>query len=48
MDQELEKAIDDAGRDRVFDLMRANGWSGPLPKWMWWEAVRMVRERASA
>jgi hypothetical protein len=41
-DDALEAAIDRAGRDKVFALIRSYGWQGPLPKWMWWEAVRMV------
>lgn len=46
MDKELESAIDNAGRDRVFAFMRANGWtpySAP-PKWVWWAAVSAVQE----
>lgn len=44
MDTELEAAIDRAGRDIVFAVMRAHGWSaGDMPpKWAWWEAVRLV------
>ena len=41
MDNELEMAIDQAGRVLVFAVMRAAGWSGydTPPKWVWWEAV---------
>lgn len=43
-DPELEQAIDSVGRQRVFNLARANGWrpgTAP-PKWVWWELVRRV------
>lgn len=44
MDQELEALIDRAGRQQVFDLMRASGW-GPYdrpPKFAWQEACRLL------
>jgi hypothetical protein len=45
MDVQLENAISEAGRERVFAIMRAAGW-GPHdnpPKWVWWRAVGMAR-----
>ena len=46
MDKALEAAIDDAGRDKVFALMRASGWTGAdaPPKWVWQQAVYEVRK----
>lgn len=46
IDNELEKAIDEAGREAVFAIMRAAGWSSvdQPPKWAWWEAVRRAIE----
>ena len=43
MDEQLEAAIEAAGRDRVFALVRGMGW-GPdgAPKWVWYEAARKV------
>lgn len=37
MDEELEKAIDEVGRDRVFDRAAAYGWprGSGAPKWVW-------------
>lgn len=46
MDDELERAIEEAGRDAVFKVMVMNGWvaySHP-PKWVWWEAIREARQ----
>ena len=41
----LENAISKAGRDRVFAVVRAAGWTprDSIPEFVWWEAVRMVR-----
>ncbi len=46
MDKELEKAIDDAGREAVCNVIRANGLSAndSVPEWIWWTAVRQVKE----
>lgn len=43
----LEQAIDDAGRDKVFALAQANGWtlSMPPPKWVWWQIIREVERQ---
>ena len=48
MDKELEAAIDAVGRDKVFALMRANGWrhGDEPPKWAWWHAVQLAGARA--
>ena len=45
MDKGLEDAIDAAGRDKVFAIMRAAGWTGydRPPKWVWREAVAKAR-----
>lgn len=50
VDHELEDAIDDAGRNEVFALAEANGWSAsnPPPKSLWWEIVRQVRARKTS
>lgn len=44
MDEELEKAIDEAGREAVFAVVRSAGWTPgeSLPKWIWESAVRQV------
>ena len=50
VDAELEAAIDLAGRDRVFTLVRAAGWTAghAVPKFVGWDAVRSVeRDRRS-
>ena len=47
MDEALESAIDEVGRDRVFARARAHGYSpgsGAIEKWMWWQIVRDLRE----
>lgn len=46
-DAQLENAISKAGRERVFALVRAVGWSSTdiIPKYVWWDAVRLI-ERA--
>jgi hypothetical protein len=45
MDEELEKAIDGAGRQTVFSIIRSAGWTpnDSIPKWIWWSAVRQAR-----
>lgn len=53
MDQELEDAIERAGRMQVLSYMQSMGWPAgtPLPKHMWWTAVAEVsamKERARA
>ena len=45
VDFELEKAIDEVGRDRVFDCARSAGWgehSHP-PKYVWWSIIAELR-----
>lgn len=45
MDAELEAAIDEVGRGKVFALAELNGWT-PFcapPKYVWWEIVRQLR-----
>jgi hypothetical protein len=44
MDEHLERAIDEAGRENVFALILSAGWSPnySIPKWVWWSAVRQV------
>lgn len=44
MDRELEALIDKAGRRRVFDYMRANGWtqSESPPKYVWQTACHEI------
>lgn len=43
-DVKLEKALDKAGRDKVFDYLRSMGWltTAPPPKWVWWAAIEGV------
>lgn len=45
-DEALEQAINAAGRDKVFAMMRAAGWSSldAPPKHAWWAAVRLAKE----
>jgi hypothetical protein len=47
MEQELEAAIDRAGRDKVFARAQSYGWppgSSP-PPWVWWQiAQELIRE----
>ncbi len=47
MDENLERAIDSAGRERVFALVSANGWAGGPAKFIWWLAVATLRERGA-
>ena len=44
-DIELEAAIDEVGRHRVFDLMHYYGWNSydAPPKYVWWQAVFQLR-----
>lgn len=46
IDQELEKAIDEAGREKVFAIAKANGWDGSMsvPKGFWWDFCRQAKE----
>lgn len=45
MNEALEKAIDEVGRDRVFMRARSHGWSdGGAPEWVWWGIVQEVRD----
>lgn len=42
-DLELEQLIEKAGRDKVFALVRENGWSGPMvPRMVWIVAAQQV------
>lgn len=46
MNEALEKAIDEVGRDRVFMRARSHGWGsqdGP-PEWVWWGIVQELRD----
>lgn len=45
MDEELEMAIDETGRERVFAAARTLGWSprNCPPKWVWWSIIAEVR-----
>jgi len=47
MDPEIEALIDCAGRDDVFSLMMAQGWTPSVgaPKWVWRIAASKVLER---
>lgn len=49
LDTDLEQQIDAAGRERVFAIVRAAGWSAvdSVPKFVWYEAVRMCRQRTA-
>lgn len=44
-DDALERAIDEAGRDKVFALARASGWDGymAVPKAYWWDFCRQAK-----
>lgn len=43
-DDLLEKAIDQVGRDKVFDRARALGWGdGGAPSFVWWGIVRELQ-----
>lgn len=49
MDEELEKAIDRAGRDNVFIRARTYGWrDGPPPKFVWWGIVAELMQEQQA
>jgi poly-gamma-glutamate capsule biosynthesis protein CapA/YwtB (metallophosphatase superfamily) len=45
MDKELEDAIDEVGRDKVFIRARMLGWSpgSAPPKHVWWGIVSQIR-----
>jgi hypothetical protein len=44
MDQELEKAIDEVGREKVFQRARNIGWTDDVPPaWVWWGIVNELR-----
>lgn len=47
MDEELEKAIDEVGRDGVFRRAKEVGWryGNPPPKWVWWGIVAELRQQ---
>lgn len=48
MDQELEAAIDRAGRDAVFARARALGWgaNSPPPKYVWYGIISEITSGA--
>lgn len=46
MDEALEKAIDEVGRELVFEAARSCGWTSPLappPKYVWWGIVNQLK-----
>lgn len=45
MNADLERAIDDVGRDRVFLRAKSYGWSnGDVPpEYVWWGIVQELR-----
>lgn len=44
MDHELEAAIEDVGREKVFQRARENGWGNDTPPvWVWWLIVNELR-----
>ncbi|NQU59245.1 MAG: hypothetical protein HQ513_18605 [Rhodospirillales bacterium] len=45
MDKELEKAIDDAGKEAVCNVIRSAGFSAneSTPEWMWITAIKKVK-----
>jgi hypothetical protein len=46
-DEELERQIDEAGRNAVFARASAHGWKNvPPPKWVWYQIVAEVRAEA--
>jgi hypothetical protein len=50
MDYELEKAIDDVGREKVFQLAREYGWGNDQapPSCVWWGIVNDLRAAVPA
>jgi hypothetical protein len=43
--EKLEMASDAAGRDRVFDFARANGWGNARPPvCVWWGLMRELKK----
>lgn len=43
-DPELEKAIDEVGREKVFLTARQLGWGSETPpSWVWWNIVHVLR-----
>lgn len=45
IDLELEKAIDEVGRDRVFHCARKLGWGNHQPpKYVWWSIIAELRQ----
>jgi hypothetical protein len=45
VDDELEKAIDEVGRDKVFQRAKEVGWryGEDPPKWVWWGIIAELR-----
>lgn len=44
MEDELEKAIEAVGREKVFQRAREGGWGNDTPpKWVWWAIVNELR-----
>ena len=50
VDEDLEAAIDRAGRESVFAYVERMGYQRgePLPKWMWYYAAAEVLRRSEA
>lgn len=48
MNDELEKAIDEVGREKVFQRATEVGWryGEPPPKWVWWLIIAELRQSA--
>jgi hypothetical protein len=46
MDNELEAAIDQVGRDHVFLRAQAHGWGAGStpPAWVWWGIVQELKD----
>jgi hypothetical protein len=49
MSKELEKRINKAGREKVFERARSLGWvSGePVPVFVWWDIIREIEAENS-
>ena len=43
-DSDLEKAIDEVGREKVFSVARQLGWGAETPpSWVWWNIVQGLK-----
>ena len=47
VDEGLEAALDDVGRQQAFDMANASGWSSanPPPKFIWWQIIHELMKR---